>query len=140
MPKSIPRVMTRSQSNVSMMSTTQRSSINNSSINTNKLEQICEQPEDYFSGAFGAGEMVSKFGGKVMRGGVGGAGTKTKNYTVSAKANKRRAQKYNRDMQREEEFRQQELLAAEERRYAPVDKKDRRHQEKMAKKALKKRS
>ena len=105
MPKSIPRVMTRSQSNVSMMSSTPRSLPKNSSISTSKLEQICEQPEDYFSGAFGAGEMVSKFGGKVIRGGVGGTGAKTKNYTVSAKANKRRAQKYDRDMRREEELR-----------------------------------
>ena len=104
MPKSIPRVMTRSQSNVSMMSSTPRL-MTNSSISANKMEQICEQPEDYFSGAFGAGEMVSKFGGKVRRGGVGGSGTKTKNYTVSAKANKRRAQKYDRDMRREEEYR-----------------------------------
>ena len=105
MPKSIPRVMTRSQSNVSMMSTTPKTSVNNSSLSTNKLEQIYEQPEDYFSGAFGAGEMVSKFGGKFRRGGVGGTGAKTKNFTESAKANKRRAQKYDRDMRREEELR-----------------------------------
>ena len=98
MPKSIPRlnsgVMTRQQSNVSMMSSSPRKA-----CGTN-LEPIAETG-DYFSGAFGAGEMASKFGGKVRRGGVGAKAGKTRNYKVSEKANKRRAEKYDRDLRRE---------------------------------------
>ena len=102
------------------------------------MEPIAEN-QDYFSGAFGAGEMSSKFGGKVRRGGVGAKAVKTRNFKVSEKANKRRAEKYDRDLKREQERMQQEWLEEQERMFQPVDKKDRRHQEKMAKKANKRR-
>ena len=71
--------------------------ITRSQTNTTMLEEVKEINNEiggnqYFS-TYGEGEMQSKFGGKVRRGGVGGKNSKSMNFKQQKNANKRRIAK-----------------------------------------------
>ena len=69
--------------------------ITRSQTNTTMLEEVKEINKEIggdqqFFSTYGDGEMHSKFGGKVKRGGVGGKSSKSMNFKQQKNANKRR--------------------------------------------------
>ena len=61
--------------------------------------------DDQYFTSYGEGEMHSKYGGKVKRGGVGGKDSKSMNFKQQKNANKRRIAKQQRADEKEEEQR-----------------------------------
>ena len=74
---------------------------------------------------------------KQKRGGVGGKGAKSHNFLEAKNANRRRHEKYEREAAKEEEQARQAWLAAENKKWAPVDKHDERNLKKLAEKNAK---
>ena len=86
----------------------------------------------------GEGEMHSHYTGKGKRGGVGGKESKSHNFKEAKNANKRRNEKTARADEKAENIVKEKWMAEEERKWGPVDKKDKRHADKMNKKNEKK--
>ena len=65
--------------------------------------------------------------GKQKRGGVGGRGSKAHNHHEAKKANIRRNEKYAREEAKAESAARAQWMAEENKKWEPVDKKDKRH-------------
>ena len=68
--------------------------------------------------------MLSKASGKSKHGGAGGRANKSHNAQESFVARKKRAEKFAREEEREEEAERQRYMAEMDAHFAPVDKKD----------------
>ena len=98
------------------------------SFGTEKFKYNGVDESEYGGGGGGASDIP---GGKAKRGGVGGRGSKSNNHKEAKNANKRRFEKRERESKREQEEAKQKWIEEENRKYAPVDKKDQRHLAKM---------
>ena len=81
--------------------------------------------ESYYNDHGESGSVMdSKFGGKQKHGGAGGKSSKSTNFKECKNANKRRNEKNEREIAKEEAIRHSAHVKAETVKWAPVDKKD----------------